>query len=260
VKNAMAISLVVLAWCSGVHGEQIVQEISWKHLQKAGQLLAGEVMLVPAGPNGMTEQLKIENREGKPKTIPVLRLEKPGISGARYGVRGSVRYQDAAAGSYLEMWNHFPSGKFFSRTLAPSGPLQRIEGSSDWRSFSLPFFSDQEAGPPSRLDINVVLAGNATVWLSPLRLVQYDESEDPLAFSGAWWSDHPAGLIGGIAGTILGCLGGLVGTLAGLGKARSLVIGLMVAMLVVGVAGRAARGGPGGRRPPEGGGESPAGG
>jgi hypothetical protein len=135
------------------------------------------------------------------------------------------------------MWSHFPNGEaLFSRTLARSGLLQRIEGTSPWRAFSLPFVSNESIGAPSMLKINVVFAGKGKIWLSPLRLVQYAPGEHAMAALGAWWSDQQAGLIGGIAGTVLGCLGGLIGTLAGLGKARRLVIALMWAMLVSGVA------------------------
>ena len=54
--------------------------------------------------------------------------------------------------------------------------------------------------------------------------------------SGQWWDDRTAGLVGGIAGTVLGCLGGLIGMLAGVGKAREFVMLLTAAIVLAGVA------------------------
>jgi len=226
----------MFAWCGPAFGERLVREISWQELEKSGQLKAGKVISAPVGSKGPAEQLQVENPGSEPKTVQVIALDSPEISEIRYAVLGSVRYQDAAAGSYLETWNHFPGGiAAFTRTLADSGPMRRIEGSSDWRPFSLPFLSNEKAGPPSRIGINVVFSGGGTIWLSPLRLVQYDPNENPLAIPGAWWSDQQGGWIGGTAGAIFGCLGGLIGTLAGLGRARRLVVVLMWAILVFGI-------------------------
>ena len=52
----------------------------------------------------------------------------------------------------------------------------------------------------------------------------------------AWWTNRQAGLIGGIAGSVVGVLGGVIGTLAGFGRARRLVLGLVAAMIIFGVA------------------------
>jgi hypothetical protein len=236
MRNFIAISVLTTAWCLPVRAEQVVREVSWAALKQSGGLAAGEWIVSPAGSSGPAEQLRIENPGPQPKTTQILVLDKPGVSSIRYSVQGSVRYQDAAPGSYLEMRNYFPNGEaFFSRTLGNSGPMQQIAGSSDWRPFVLPFFSDEKQGPPSRLEINVVLAGGGTVWLSPLRVVQYDPDENPLAIPGALWSEQTAGWIGGIAGTVLGCFGGLIGILVGLGKARRLVMTLAWAIFLVGL-------------------------
>lgn len=122
MKQSAAISLVLLAWCSPGRAEQVVRGMPWKQLRQSGQLLAGDVVAAPAGSSRPVEQLKLQDRAGKPFAVP-----------------------------------------------------------------------------------------------------------------GAWWSDRQAGLLGGIAGSVLGCVGALIGTLGGLGKARPLVMGLMVAMLVTGV-------------------------
>ena len=44
-----------------------------------------------------------------------------------------------------------------------------------------------------------------------------------------WWSDQTAAWIGGIGGSLLGLNGALLGTLGGLGRARRLVLTLLMA-------------------------------
>jgi hypothetical protein len=54
--------------------------------------------------------------------------------------------------------------------------------------------------------------------------------------ANAWWTDRQAGLVGGLAGSVVGILGGVVGSLAGFGKARKFVLGLVAALIALGVA------------------------
>jgi len=243
-----------------------VEEISWAQRDQAGKLLAGK--LDRAEPPDPAEQLIVEHSEKERKAATVAVIEKPSIDGFTYQVAGWVKHEDVAPGSYLEMWSTFADGgRFFTRTLSPSGPMRNLDGSYDWRPFILPFQSSQTTGLPTRLEINVVFAGPGTVHLSPLRIEQYPspaeptpESEPgpaaasasgtgsdadraphpaelPTAAPGAWWDDRTAGLVGGIGGSILGCLGGLMGTLGGFGKARRFVISLTILMILSGVAG-----------------------
>ncbi len=53
---------------------------------------------------------------------------------------------------------------------------------------------------------------------------------------GQWWINRQAGFIGAILGVLGGCLGAMIGILSGCGKARRLVLGLMKAMFVTGLA------------------------
>jgi hypothetical protein len=112
---------------------------------------------------------------------------------ARYALRGRVKYNGVATGSYLEMWNYLSEGAFFSRSLDRSGPMGRLEGSSDWRIFVLPFMNRDGGSPPDKLVLNLVMMGAGTVEIGPLELVQFAAGEDPLADSSAWWSDRQAG-------------------------------------------------------------------
>jgi hypothetical protein len=114
--------------------------------------------------------------------------------------------------------------------------MRNLDGSSGWRPFLLPFESNETAGLPTRLEINVVFSGRGTVHLSPLRVEQY--SARPKAPAGAppgsrpgispraWWGTRTGAVIGAAAGTALGLLGALVGTLCGTGVARRLVLTL----------------------------------
>jgi hypothetical protein len=75
--------------------------------------------------------------------------------------------------------------------------------------------------------VNVSLPGAGSVELRNLRLLQFAESEDPLAAKGAWWGPQTGGLVGGTLGALLGCFGGLVGWLSSRGRARAFVLGAL---------------------------------
>lgn len=214
--------------------EETVREITWGSLKQQSALRAGEVR--PPGDGAAFEYVEVRNVEAEARTYTLFEIEAPPITRSRYGLAGQVRYQDVAGTGYLEMWSTFTGkGSFFTRALAPAGPMESLSGSSSWRPFLLPFDA-QGAGTPTRLTVNVVLPGRGVVQLGPLRLIQYGEAEDPLAASGAWWDPRTAGLVGGLIGSVMGCLGALIGILAQRGKARALALGLARLMIALGVA------------------------
>lgn len=241
-RSGFYLRLVLVAGLSGLFpsartagAEEILREISWSELSRKGELQSGEVL----APNNETpfEHLKIENRSGQGATFTVLLLEAPGVTQSRYAVRGNVSYRGVEGEGYLEMWNVFPNGgRYFSRTLAPSGPLKSLTGDSDWRPFVLPFFITEGDERPERLVINVVLPGEGVVVLSPLRLIQYASHEDPLAQEGEWWGQSTGGLVGGVLGSVLGCLGGLIGWFGSKGRARRFVLGALTGLMILGIA------------------------
>jgi hypothetical protein len=226
MRRSVAIGLVAWACVSTASAQDARREFSWSELKRTGQLPAGQ--LDPGTPSAPGEALRIDNPSGKPKTVMLLDLAHPGVASLHYAIEGSIRYDNVKAKSYLEMWSWFANGEaYFSRTLGESGPMRSIEGSSGWRPFSLPFFSDSRIGPPVRVVVNLVLGDGGTIDLRPLKLLQY---------SSSWWTEAAGGWIGGIGGSIVGLLGGLIGTLAGLGKARRFVLALTAVVVVAGIA------------------------
>ena len=230
-----------------------VGQISWKEFEAAGRPLAGRI--VDGQSPDPIEQLHVEHSAKEPQTVSIAAIDEPQIKGVHYDVRGWVRHEDVAAGSYLEMWSTFADGsKYFTRTMSQSGPMRNLDGSSGWRPVELPFHSNPATGPPTRLEINVVFGGPGKVQLGPLAIEEFDVPQftppvpatppeprtvpqnGPGKVPGAWWDDRTAGLMGGIAGSTIGILYGLIGTLAGLGKLRRLVVGLAVLLILLGIA------------------------
>jgi hypothetical protein len=241
MKGVILSSLVLLVGVSAVRAEELVREVSWSALKKEGKLLAGEV--VQDEKPGVGEVLKVENTEASPKSINILDLEQPGIKTIHYAVNGRVRYekvektqsQGVEQFGFLEMWSTFANGgMYFSRTLGDFGPFGRLEGTSDWRPFTLPFYSNANTGTPTRIVVNVVLPGRGTVYLSPLRIEQYQGF--PAIFApGAVTGGLAAAVIGGGMGTIVAVLLGLIAILASLGKARPVAIGLVIVLVLFGL-------------------------
>jgi hypothetical protein len=172
--------------------------------------------------------LKIDGGTGAPVTVAI--IERPAIKGPRYAVTGQVRYESVEGAGYLEVWSHFPNGgQYFTRTLGDLGPMMKLEGSSKWRQFTLPFDATG-AAPPTRLVVNVVLPGQGVVYLGPLQLV-----DDIPGANGASGSlDRAVGLIGGVGGGLVGCLGALIGVLASRGRGKRFVTIAIVSLAIGG--------------------------
>lgn len=227
----LTVSLCLVARTA--RGEEIVRSIDWEALASASALSSGTVVSAPDGVNGPS--LRVDHRGTGSETFGLLTLDHPKISRARYALKGRVQYEDVEAGSYFEMWNHMSEGAFFSRSLEQSGPMGRLDGSSPWREFVLPFFNQEGGSPPDKLVFNLVLTGPGTVEIGPLELVQFDADEDVFADSAGWWNDRQAGLIGGIVGSGLGILGAAIGWLGSTGRARGFVLGALKAIAYLGV-------------------------
>lgn len=224
MKNLLLVVSLMFS-VSARGAEKVLEETSWDQVQKEGRLLSGEV--VTESSSGLV-CLKVVHSASGLASLPLAMIDAPKITRSEYALVGQVRYEDVAGEGYFETWNYFgETEKYFSRTLAPTGLMGVLSGSSGWRPFRLPFFTNDNAKHPSKIELNLVLPGRGTVYLSELRLVQ----------STSWWSDQQSGWLGGI----LGCLGGLFGVLGGIsgalavkGKGRGLAFGTLYTMAGLG--------------------------
>lgn len=198
----------------------------WEELQRQSRISAGTVLPPESGQS--FHRLKIDGSTGQTRAT-VLTLESPRLSSSRYVLSGQVRYEGVERTGYLEMWNYFPGGgQYFTRTLADGGPMMKLQGTSGWRPFALPFGATG-AARPSRLVVNVVLEGRGTVYLSDLTL--QDQSQ---AVGAEMGTIDRLVRAAGLAGTVVGFAGAMIGVLTSLGRARKLVVTLAVTVAVVG--------------------------
>jgi hypothetical protein len=194
---------------------------------------------------------KFENTNDAPYQVQLLKIIHPPLSNTVYEIFGKMKYDNVQGAGYLEMWSYFPpaqpdmpEGQYFSRTLGDSGGMEKISGTCDWRDFSLPFDPTGASGAPTRLEINLILPGRGTVYLSPVKLRKYaagfslgldnpDDNGSP-AVAG-WWSPNAAPWVGGIGGPLIGLMGGLLGWLSQKGIARTFVLTAWKCCIVFGL-------------------------
>lgn len=196
------------------------------------------VTTLPVGDAGGV--LRIDAVPGMPTHL-VAELQDPGITSPVWAIKGLLRHDAVEGEAYLQLDNHFGDrGTFFTRSLAPSGPLGKLSGTADWRPFTLPFYANRgdqagtEAPLPEALTLNLYLPGAGTVYLQDLALYQYAADEDPLAARPGPGS-RTAALIGAIGGSLVGVWGGLIGLLASRGKGRGFAIASANLLIVAGV-------------------------
>ncbi len=196
------------------------------------RVVPGGVVLAGAGPGGATV-LELRATGSRAMSVHLVAIDHPPVAGPGYVVAGQVRYEGVEGQGYLEMWTVFPDGqRFFSRTLAPRGPLAALHGESSWRRFELPFDLSGASQAPSRLEINLVLPGRGTVWLGPIQVQPWAGAAGTM--QGGWWSERVGALVGTMLGSLLGVVGALIGVLGGRGKARRTVLALLVGVIAVG--------------------------
>lgn len=189
--------------------------------------------------------LRISALSGQPQQV-LIELPQPGISGPIYALKGMIRYEGVAGDGYLQLDSHFgDEGTYFTKSLAESGPLEKISGSSDWRSFTLPFHASSGEGAmartltPEKLTLSLDLSGAGIVFIRDIALFQYADGEDPLASTAPWLSGRTATLIGAVGGSAVGLWGALIGFLTSRGRARGFVFGSTNLLIAFGIAGLA---------------------
>ncbi len=235
--RTLVLVLAATGFASAVGGEELVARLPWEERAAPWSERGVEVL---RGPADEAAHLRLERRDAGPP-LRLVEIEAPPIATRVYALRGTLRYEGVEGEGFLEMWSVFPDGsRYFSRTLAPSGPLRSLVGSSPWRTFVLPFESAAGFPAPARLEVNLVLPGRGVVELGPLELVAFAPGEDPLALPGQWWTTRHAGLVGGAVGLLLGTLGALAGVLAARRRAPRLLAAIPVTMGIAGLAALAA--------------------
>lgn len=242
MRNCLSVALMLaiffLAGPSPLSAEEMVNEFSWKSLKESGEVAAGQYIPPGSLPKAPFACLKITHSNGEPLTVKLLEVSKPAITTKLYALTGKVKYQGVQGKGYMEMMNYFPKGRYVTKTLAESGPMQYFTGDSDWRPVVLPFSFRQDSGTPEKITLSLILPESGTVYLSNLKLMQYKQGENPLAAAtpGIWWSARTAGYIGGISGAFIGILGALIGLLTARGRSRRFVMTALNAILFIGVA------------------------
>jgi hypothetical protein len=237
MKQNILVSLALLSTLAA-GAQQTLCRFDWSD---PGRIPAGASVLT----NGGRVCLKIDHREGPPAAFRLLTIDRPAISNTLYAVTGEIQYQDVAGDSFLEMWNEFPQGRYFSRTLGEAGPMAKLHGTSDWRRFCLPFNRAGTSNAPRKLEINLCLKGKGTVLIGPLKLEQFPEgaSVEEAVFSDAGSAENPGGwwsILAGIGIAVAGLavaagVSVVLALLARSGKARGLVLALAAALTLLGV-------------------------
>ena len=232
MKNLFVyLSLLLLSF--SVSAEELLRSVSFSEAVESGALRAGDLT------DG--ETLTVTAEPGK-QFQPLFELADPGIRKPVYALKGMIRYENVEGDGFLQMDNHFGSmGTFFTKSLAPRGPLGKISGSSDWRPFVLPFFAnsgDQADGTspvPEKLSLGLFLPRSGTVSISGVGLYQFAAGEDPLQSAGQWITERNATLLGAIGGSLLGVWCAVIGLISARGKARRFVLGSATILLLVGI-------------------------
>jgi hypothetical protein len=184
--------------------------------------------LAPAGEGQPFDALKVEHGGAGQLSLRILQIPSPKVRHRRYALLGRVRVEGVKGEGYLEMWSHFQErGRFFSRTLAPDGPLQSLSGTQAWRRFALPFDASGSVGPPLLIELSLVLSGPGRVWLGPIRLVDLEDgpvepmgaegmragsrrrppSVPPWRLAELWWHPDYGGWVNALGAGLLGLLG-----------------------------------------------------
>lgn len=218
MKN-FAFLLIAMAFAHAAAGGELVRTVSL-----SGQSADG-ITTVAADPQ-------------RPRQL-LADITEPGIALPVYAIRGELRHEDVAGTAYLQMDNDFGEhGSYFSKTLAQSGPLAGISGSSDWRPFVLPFYADtgEVSMVPNRLTLSIYLPSSGSISLRNVAIYEYPSGEDPLRVQGQWFGTRAAAIGGAIGGSMIGLWGGLVGFLASRGRAKGFVLVSASALFVVGIA------------------------
>jgi hypothetical protein len=208
-----------------------MREFSWQGLKDTGQLVPGEIV---AGTSpAPVEQLRVENTNGIPSWVTLIKIARPAVNPPAYAITGEIRTEGIEGTAYLEMRSRFSDDHAVSVETLGSGLMKPLQGTHHWRPFALPLRLDEGAEGPIEVVLELSLPSRGTVYLGSVRLVQYREVPQWLANPNGLDSTQIAWVIwlSLIVVTLLGCQivasvyairrGGrcrVVGWLAGIGQ------------------------------------------
>lgn len=222
---------------------------------KVGALLSGVVCLVCSGAvlaeaetSPLPGTVVMLLSEGKapvasvkgPGTFTVWTLELDDVENKldsrRFGIHGRLSAEDVGGEAYIELLYTVDENTYFSRTRSKRGPMRPIQGTMDSHWFSTPFDLMNETSSPSRLELRVVMPEGGTITIHEATLVTLtaDELEAATGVKAGWWSPQQAGWVGGSLGAGIGVMGGVIGLLASRRAKRSLVMGMIISIGVIG--------------------------
>lgn len=226
------VAILMTALAALAQGDQDeTSVVDWSTLQQQGKTLAGQI--VPSETKGQAA-LRITNTDAAPKPVRLTNIEDLSPAGNTFALEGKVRYADVQGDAYLEMWVVFPDqSRYFTRTLADFGQMQKITGSADWRPFILPFRINGPLPEKVTLEVNAYMPGKGTIDITPLKLL--NPMPENALLAGAWWSGQTAGWIGGGLGSLIGILAALVAFLIQKGASPLTLRSILAIELLLGL-------------------------
>ncbi len=234
----------LLCFVSPLLAQDTLMQFSWPQLAQQDKLPEGEILPVDNDIN--VKPLKLQNTRNQPIIFHILTVDQPNLTQRYFALTGMIRYNQIQGIGHLGMYIYYSEEeKSLQRTFGTEGPMRQLAGSSDWRPFML--LIKRKGDPPQlpyKLKFEVFLPGTGTVYLSPIRLVQFadqvacDTFIKSLSHSSGvknvWWTNRTAGWIGAIGGASIGLLGALIGILNGMGKGKLVVITALRLLLIFG--------------------------
>jgi hypothetical protein len=236
MKRLIQLNLLLLLISSATAQESQPQQppktlrvYDWNNLARQ-QTLPGEVISM----DGISV-LKIENTNDTPQDFLLLKISDPAAIKKASLSYGEMKYENVhdnaitSSSSELKLLSRIPPA-------APGGDEHTEEqnaflnGTSNWQPFRFIIVGRKAFNGvptwPTQLEVHLLLAGNGTVYLRPIKL---------LGVVGSWWSPQQIGLIGGIGGSVIGCFGALLGILVSKGKAHNFVLVTMKISIALGI-------------------------
>ncbi len=195
------------------------------------------------GPGSIEFIVNATAKDSLPRQIRLLEMDQPPITETDYAITGLVSYRglnhdDLEGMAYLQMWSDFADGShYFTRTFAFDGLLQRFSGKSALRPFRLPY-SARPGQTPTHLKLELIMFGRGVIEFSDVKLVQSEGNIAMTAMTSIepsnsfWFHDGIAAAAAGFLASL--GFAGLMELLARRGKARRLVVSLLVAMVLLG--------------------------